>query len=166
MRLYTFTHFMLSPMAKGIQATHSTVELYNKYMEHTTYSQLGMLVDWAKNHKTIISLSAGNSPELIDLSIFLSTIQNTYPWASFQEDESLCNLTTSISLVLPEKIYVTAELLRNKIISYNEEYAGFDILVPDREYFEIKEILEGFASFNSYDYELIQKLNTYRMATV
>ena len=171
MRLYTFTHYMLSPMAKGIQATHSTVELFNKYTNELDV-QGEILYDWSMNHKTMVSLNGGVTPDLHNLVEFLEYGNCPYPWAYFNEDESLGDLLTSISLVLPEKIYEMASLLRTKVISnvangfvvndwekYNESFSL-------NEYEEIQKTVLGYGPFSEFDLELISKLNTYRLASV
>ena len=98
-RCYTFSHFMLSPMAKGIQTLHSTVELFNKYVpnpanddcvtviEKESEVAYSILWDWSLNHKTVISLNPGVSGDLDDLNYFLQDPENFYPWADFREDE-------------------------------------------------------------------------------
>lgn len=170
MRLYTFTHFMLSPMAKGIQALHSTVELFNKYVPNPSNDDAvssdtyDMLFDWSLNHKTCISLNAGTSPDLEELATFFSSVYNIYPWATFNEDESLGGLMTSISVVLPEKIYLTAEMFRNKIpfvfhlgrlhTNFPEEVSDENLLLAD-----------SFGMFRDFEQDLIIWLNNYRLAS-
>jgi hypothetical protein len=61
---------MLSPMAKGIQTLHSTVEMFNKYQNES--AQKRMLFEWSQYHKTVISLNAGASGDLDGLFDFLN----------------------------------------------------------------------------------------------
>ena len=163
MRLYSFTHFMLSPMAKGIQATHSTVELFNKYSpENGLHGE--MLYDWSKNHKTMISLNGGVTPDMHDLVEFLEYGNCPYPWAPFLEDESLGELLTSISLVLPERIYETAELVRKKMIGVTiDGFTVGTVTLPQER--EVREFLKAY-EYTEFDRALIIKLNSYRMASV
>jgi len=160
MRLYTFTHYMLSPIAKGIQSGHATTELFVKYKSH---NYLDIVYNWAKNFKTHISLNGGTSP---DLSYIIQTLDDIceYPWAYFNEDESLGNLTTSVSLVVPEEIYITAEYLRNgKLVRIDN---GFDVQVDsESELFEIRQILDNFILSNN-DIQLIEFINNYRLIGV
>jgi len=136
-RCYTFSHFMLSPMAKGIQTLHSTVELFNKYLpnpsndntvnvqEDSNKDAYSILWDWSLNHKTVISLNPGVSGDLDDLYYFLQDPENFYPWADFHEDEySLKGVRTAISIVLPEKIYETVNILK-KGYEFDYENMGY-----------------------------------------
>ena len=82
-RLYTFPHFILSPLAKGIQTTHSTVELFNKYVpnpsnddcvsviEKESEDAYSILWDWSLNYKTEIMLNPGVSGDLEELLYLL-----------------------------------------------------------------------------------------------
>ena len=160
MRLYTFTHFMLSSMAKGIQATHSTVELFNKYDDPQDDIQAGWLYDWSRNHKTMISLNAGLTPDLELLIEFFEYGDCPFPWAFFNEDESLGNLVTSVSIILPEYIYDTAEKIRKKEIVWDEENSYF--LVTNSEWMGIH---LGDTKWTEFELELVHRLGNYRMAT-
>ena len=166
LRLYTFTHFMLSPMAKGIQATHSTVELFNKYIP-LTESHSEVLYDWSKNWKTIISLNGGITPDLMELIEFLEYGNCPYPWAYFNEDESLGELVTSISIVLPEKIYNTSFLIRTKqVIFERESYLNYDYdeAISGNDYINLKDTCLRYGAFTEFEVSLVEKLNTYRLA--
>ena len=177
-RLYTFSHFMLSPMAKGIQTLHSTVELFNKYVpnpgnndEVTVTDDLekdanSILWDWSLNHKTVISLNPGVSGDLEDLVYFLEDPENFYPWADFSEDEySLKGVRTAVSIVLPEKIYNTSSLYRTKNLKINIETGRFDIIDYERTTTEELEMLHNYGKFNSFEFELVQILFQYRLAS-
>jgi hypothetical protein len=94
---------MLSTMAKGIQHSHSVVELFNKYpaLEVIKYddmyvvlapgyiedvrNKIGMLYDWSINHKTMVIVNAGTSVQMNETFDFLNTAENPYPWVSFKE---------------------------------------------------------------------------------
>lgn len=105
LRLYTFTHFMLSSIQQGIQAGHAAVELTRRGNDLT--------IKWAKEWKTMICLNGGNSQELKELVFFLSNYDNIFPWCGFSEsNEALDGSLTSIAIVLPERIFGTAENLR------------------------------------------------------
>ena len=166
---------MLSPMAKGIQTLHSTVELFNKYSgpsevaEGKLKSFEEMLYDWSQNHKTCISLNGGTSPDLKDLKIFFAgNIDNPYPWAEFYEDESLGYLMTAISIVLPEKIYETASLMREyRTFSFRDDgmIGAFDPENMSEEEFEAFKLIDSFGKFSRFEQELIQKIGEYRLAS-
>ena len=179
MRLYTLTHFMLSGMAKGIQAEHSTVELFNKYASNPSNNKevsaiepTDMLWGWSLNHKVIISLNGGLTPDLMGMIEFLERESCPYPWAYFNEDESLGNLVTSISLVLPEKIYETASLIKNKVVEF-----GYNrLIVLDWEKYNeqfslyvfesLQKQVNDYGAFTDFEKELISKMNSYRLANI
>ncbi len=178
MRLYTFTHFMLSSMAQGIQPLHATVELFNKYTP-TTYNDfymqderaLFMLREWAYNHKTAICLNGGITPNLDDTFNFFNDQNNTYPWAEFCEDESLGNLMTSIAIVLPAKIYKMAEYIRKGWVVYNPNTWHYEILDNPRSPIELTvEEAESFGTlvthfeYTPYEVDLIALLNRSSLA--
>jgi len=174
MRLYTWTHFMLSPMAKGIQATHATVELFNKYKEIDLYdiarstgenppkylvtqAKLGdILFDWSNYHKTMISLDGGVSPDLDELVKYFENIDLGLPWAYFKEDESLGELVTAVAIVVPESIYETAEALRKGEIVWDDEVSIFKSVELNGE------VPTKHMNRNSVDFA--HKLMNYRMA--
>lgn len=105
LRLYTFTLAHLNTMQQGIQAAHAAVELMIKQDDEWVFS-------WAHQYKTMICLNAGDYTELSALREFLNSSDNPYPYAHFYEDESLAHLHTSSAIILPERIYGTAEIWR------------------------------------------------------
>lgn len=172
---------MLSGMAKGIQPQHSTVNLFKKYVPNPSNNEevtviepvdpCDMLWDWALNHETIVSLNGGITPELMDMIEFLEYDNCPYPWAYFREDESLGELVTSISLVLPERIYDTASLIRTKTVRldgnvikplnwdyYNENFIMY-------KYIELENTCLRYGEFSEFEINLINRMNTYRLAT-
>jgi len=108
MRVYSWNNFYLSSIQQGIQALHSTAELFTKYkyLSGDTVAQHHMLFDWATNHKTVILLNGGDTDALIDLKGFLNSPDNPYPHAFFEESPGALNgCLTSVSIVLPERMY-------------------------------------------------------------
>jgi len=177
-RLYTFPHFILSPLAKGIQSTHSTVELFNKYVPHKgndyevksnddiEKDQFEILFDWSLNHKTEIMLNPGVSENLDELKYLLEDPENFYPWAEFHEDEfSLKGIMTSISIILTEKIYTTASLFRTRNFIFDEDNYGL-IKCLDTSKIDQKnlELLNNYGRFNFFEMEMVQVLTKYRLA--
>jgi len=178
-RLYTFPHFMLSPLAKGIQTTHSTVEMFNKYVPHKENNYevriqddlekdpFEILFDWSNNHKTEIMLNPGVSGNLEDLKYVLEDPENFYPWAVFYEDEySLKGIMTAISIVLTEKIYYSADIIkRNKdIFGINVNTRRIYCTDTSKTDLDTLEQLESYGIFNPFEYELVQRLGSYRLA--
>jgi len=108
MRLYSFTNMYLSPLQCGLQTAHLVSCLYSN---HYTFDD-DYFVRWAKDN-TIIILNGGNSQKLRELITLFENIGNTYPWASFSEDQqSLDGALTCVGILLPEKIYTAAYQLR------------------------------------------------------
>lgn len=125
MRIYTFTHFILSPIQQGIQASHAKDEMAAQFSNGKDEASL-MYQDWLKNHKTHIALNGGNTQTLSELYAFLLDEENPYPWTRFREDdETLGGLMTSVAIVLPEKIYEASAALRKKEIYYNSDFKGY-----------------------------------------
>ncbi len=171
-RCYTFSHFMLSPMAKGIQTLHSTVELFNKYVPNKSNDDcvddgpFDLLFDWSLNHKTVISLNPGVSGDLEELIYFLQDPENFYPWSTFEEDEySLKGLTTAVSIILPEKIYNTASAFRTRNFQWEVNLGRLICLDAEKTDLETLELLESYGRYNSFEMELVQALGQYRLAS-
>jgi len=178
-RLYTFPHFMLSPLAKGIQTTHSTVEMFVKYTPHNGNNNevsvndnededaFTILYDWADNHKTEIMLNPGVSGDLENLLYLLQDPTNFYPWTEFHEDEySLKGVMTAISIVLTEKIYNTAAIIRKAKGAFAQDINTGRYVCIDTEKtdFETLEIIESYGKFSSFEMELVTVLGQYRLA--
>lgn len=110
MRAYFFGNFYLSQIQQGIQAAHALARLVDKYRFD---EKANMIFDWIANHETMILLNGGDMQALEDLKVFFATDENPYPWAAFQESrDALAGATTSVSILLPEKIYEGAQTRR------------------------------------------------------
>lgn len=139
LRLYTFTLYQLSPIQQGIQAGHAAVELamksYKKQMTLRSGTDFKTYYDWAVNWKTMVLLNGGDLNELRELSDFFTTGANMFPWATFYESEdSLGGCMTSIAVILPARIFLTAEAARKKIPLEPEEipFTEWEIELIDR----------------------------------
>jgi hypothetical protein len=170
-RCYVFSHFMLSPMAKGIQTLHSTVELFNKYTPNMSNDncvddlQYDILFDWSINHKTVISLNAGVSGDLDDLMYVLQDPDNQYPWADFCEDEySLKGVRTAASIVLTEKIYETAALFRTRNFEWDYNLGRVICLDVSKVDVDMLEKVENYGRFSAFEMNFISIINQYRLA--
>jgi len=124
MRAYFFGNMYLSSIQQGIQAAHATHELFTKWNQPSVAQ--ANLLEWAENHKTMILLNGGYSETIQDLVTFLAqqgdhTVE--YPWAPFYEEKaSLNGALTTVGVILPEKIYLTAAAIRHCDRRFNEEY--------------------------------------------
>jgi hypothetical protein len=165
---------MLSPMAKGIQSLHSTVELFNKYVPNGSNDDMSdsdtydFLFDWSLNHKTCISLNGGVSPDLNELKEFFDNKENIYPWADFNEDESLGMLMTSISIVLPEKIYLMKDYLNQyKSLKISDDGEVLYLEIPEFKQLpqEDLEKIDSFGNYSLYEIDLIYRIMNYKLAS-
>lgn len=105
MRCYTFSINYLSSIQQGIQGAHAIAELFLKYQD--PQDQVGKYVyEWAKEHKTLICMNAGDFSQLSGLHRCLVNYAHSYPWAAFNESEKALNgIMTSIAIVVPEYFY-------------------------------------------------------------
>lgn len=113
MRAYSFTNYYLSTIAQGIQPAHAINDLHIKYADEST--ERAILLDWSKNHKTMICLSGGDYQGVLDCYAILARVapELQLPYGEFHEDErSLGGLMTSCVVIVPEWIYENAALIR------------------------------------------------------
>jgi hypothetical protein len=131
---------------------------YEKFMEKSD-----MLYEWGTLHKTMIVLNGGFLSDMQEALEFLNTPENPYPVAEFYESqEAMGGMLTNIAIVLPEKIYKSAEFMRKKWIDGNlNTDPKLHITVVD----EVEEILAGFGEFSTYELELCAFMNQFRMAS-
>lgn len=126
MRLYTFTHFMLSSIQQGIQSGHVSQVIVHKHIDdRKTSKPLKAIKEWLPA-PTIVCLNGGNSAELIGIYNaieYIGTVLNL-PWSDFCEDsESMEGLRTSVGIIVPPRIYQSAALMRARP-------EGFESLLP------------------------------------
>lgn len=163
MRCYTFNNMYLSSLQMGLQSAHSVAELFVRYQSAPS-STNGMLFDWAKNHKTLIVLNAGYQSTMKSLHDFCNDTKNPYPTATFNEsEEAMGCMMTSISIVLPEKIYHTAARLRKcrggwNDLSLTPWVFGEGVLIPHPTDTSISWEL------TPWDMDMVDKLITFRLA--
>jgi hypothetical protein len=105
----------MSSIQQGIQAAHAQTEMALKYSSSKPEDKASELwKDWAKNYKTMICLNAGYLERLYELRSLLEDKTNPYPWSYFEEAiQALGGILTNVAIILPEKIYKTAELIRS-----------------------------------------------------
>jgi len=180
MRAYFFGNMYLSSIQQGIQAAHVTAELFCQYDGEEVYDGIqtptGVLTEWANDHKTMILLNGGYLETMEDLWYFLDyTTDKPYPYAKFHEGlDSLGGVLTSIGIVLPEKIYLTAAAMRRDrpargemsiadIIQTTEKW----VVYPENKYGFVLE--DGEESrvfeFTKWEFELMNRLNEFNLAS-
>ncbi len=143
MRLYSFVNTYLSPLQHGLQTAHCVADMFVKYRFISSSASYQLNV-WAEDHKTIIILNGGNQANLFELLDFIYEGNNNFPFEEFSEDEqSLNNCLTCVSIILPERIYGAAAESR-------PEYPDSPPNDP--------------SLFTPWEIELINKLKQYRLA--
>lgn len=153
MRAYFFGNMYLSSIQQGIQALHVVSEMFVKYGSATLASEA--LWNWAENHKTVVLLNAGYSDTIRDVIGLFDTFSNPYPWAQFYEGEdALDGALTSVGIILPEKIYAVASLVREGTIDFADLEVG-RVVHP--------ETLEAW-DFSKWEAKLVEELNKYGLA--
>lgn len=164
MRAYFFGNMYLSSIQQGIQAAHVISDIMLKYVtisegyEIDSNSKRIMAWDWAQNHKTMVLLNGGYSATIRELRDFFDDSENPYPWDDFNEGEdALDGALTSVGIVLPEKIYETAKLISDPLISNMIRIYGTIEITTDPENPVEYE-------FSKWEYQLLQKLNTFQLA--
>lgn len=160
MRCYHLNNMYLSSIQQGIQSAHAQMELFVKYPSNTP--QGAFLFDWATNHKTMIVLNGGFLSDMQEALEFLNNPSNPYPFAEFYESqEAMGGMLTNIAIVLPEKIYTTAEFMRKRYIDGNLNVnSDLHITVSDM----VEETLAGFGEFSDFEMELCNFMNGFRLA--
>jgi len=156
----------LSPIQRGIQSAHLVHELFNiytgldpQYDAEWTDKEL-ILQEWSMDHKTMIVLNGGYSETLKNLMDLFDNKQNSFPYCDFHEaEESLNGALTCVGIVLPERIYDGAALIRRdpELADAIRNTGG---LVFDRQDGEVPELVE----FNSWEVKLMEEMNNYSLA--
>lgn len=150
MRAYFFCNMYLSSIQQGIQSAHALHEMFVKYPDTSND-----LWTWARGHKTMIVLNGGYSESIRDLLNFFDDPENDFPYASFSEGfDALDGALTCACIVLPERIYAMAEILRNA--RYSEMEQIIDTINKTGKH--------GDWSFNRWEMKLIERLNTFGLA--
>jgi len=168
MRAYFFCNFYLSSIQQGIQSAHCLHELFVKYpINHDEASAL--LWEWATSHKTMIVLNGGNSADLNNMVVSLEKLANEaqIPFTSFSEDEqSLNRAITCVGMVLPERLYEAAALVRKPETVVITRHAGSNrhnvIVVPTNGETRLLSVGEGVFTFA--EFALIQAVNAASLA--
>ena len=160
MRFYAFGNFYLSSIQQSIQAFHACQEIYNNYCSPIVENQkigisnlknldfAAQYNDWSKNHKTVVLLNGGTVASLKEIESFFKMDGNIYAHGSFYEEAGAISVgenqaLTSVGIILPERIYRTAESIREREVRLE------DLRVP---------------TFSLWEIELIQMLNTKSLA--
>jgi hypothetical protein len=146
--------------------------MFNKYptvCSSEVFTRGADVGNWSRNHKTIITLNGGNNASLVTLMNFLCDPTNPYAWVHFHEDEeSLGSVMTGVGIVLPAKIYETAERLRNREVVFADDLGDEVVLriLVDFDGAQMDTIrYDTTHSFTPFEIELIETLNRCRLAS-
>jgi hypothetical protein len=123
MRAYYFGNLYMSSIQQGIQALHTTAEMFIKYDGCTDPREI-QLREWAGSHKTVILKQAGYSSDLNDIVELFVVSDNPYPWSLFHE-EGVDGALTCVGIVLPEKVYSVADEARNMPYSRRDKFLSY-----------------------------------------
>lgn len=157
MRAYFFVNSYISDIQRGIQPLHCIVDLIYKYRLDSSIKPK-VIDDWATNHKTVIVLNGGNSASLQDLHFFFMSKENPFPFAKFHEDEqSLNGALTSVGIILPERIYDSSRVLRDRRTTVTRIEANTNIITPAHS-----QPLDY--EFSDWEIELMNKMNQFGLA--
>lgn len=121
LRAYYFGNLYMSSIQQGIQSLHTTAEMFIKYRQTFLNSQAEYLLEWATDHKSVILKQAGYSSDLEVIRQFFYADENPYPWAYFRE-EGVADALTCVGIILPEKVYGTADTVRRMPFRKREEF--------------------------------------------
>lgn len=168
MRFYSFTNSLyMSPLQVGLQTAHCVAEAaINAHKSKNS----GMFGAWARDHKTIVILNGGNCASLLKIEDFFKKGQNPYVWASFYEDvASLNGAITAVGVVLPEEIYETALLVRNRTLFRppgGDQYSSFMFEgVGDLdENLRLGRLCRFYNEADEWTISLVELLNTCKLA--
>lgn len=165
LRCYTFTDFMLSSIQQGIQSGHASMEIINKYIINSITSQYGYAEQISKwiEKPTIICLNGGNVANIHKIREFLDTQQNPFPFAPFYEEPDQGGNITSVAVILPERIFNTASLLRRRELPAGVCYTHDRLLEVHRFTFEKDGEIRS-DEFSDWEYELMLMLNKFNLA--
>lgn len=121
MRAYTFSLQMLSSIQQALQAAHCINDLHIKYADNSP--ERARLIEWSKDHKTMICLNGGTYGNLLKLNDQLKELSKelVLPYGYFcEDDESLCGLMTCCSIIVPSYIYDLSAVIRSKVYGYEK----------------------------------------------
>ena len=167
MRAYFFTNMYISSIQCGIQSAHATHELFNKYIDHQYSSTFQQLMDWSKNHKTMIVLNGGYASNLQRIYEVLQDQDNEFPFAKFNEEmDSLNGALTCVTVVLPERIYLTAAAVRSDRDARTALTRSGKVYISPEQHYGFALPTEGyFIHLTQFEQDLIEVMNGCGMAS-
>lgn len=101
-KTYVFVEKHLSPIDKGIQASHAVIEFYNEAKLWNKIKENSNFDRWAHFDKTLILLDGGSVNNLDEIDEILS--ENLIHHGSFREPD-MDNILTAIAVVVDERVF-------------------------------------------------------------
>lgn len=152
MRAYFFGNMYLSSIQQGIQAAHCLAEMFIGYVHGSSMEKI--LHDWAVHHKTMVLLDGGYAEALNELhGCFKDT---KFPCGIFKEEEAALNRTTTcVGIILPERIYEGAKMIRESADPGRALHTMLEVgIVYESETW----------TYSNKELELIERLNQHSLA--
>jgi len=172
MRAYFFGNMYLSSIQQGLQAAHVLAEMFVKYEtkciienKYDSNNVSAYLKEWGTQHKTIILLNGGYSETLNGLCNFFDNVENPYPWSYFNEGQDALNgALTSVGIILPERIYETANDLKKGFWrTFGVDAVGNDLVGVVYNSLDYNSYGK-FQDINEFEKELIERLSRFDLA--
>ena len=103
LRMYSIVMYNLSPIQKGIQAYHATIEATNNFGNKNSIDEK-LFKDWAKNWKTVILLDGGSSS---DIGNIFDILWEMGIGISYFREPDLNNSMSAVSFIVDERVFNT-----------------------------------------------------------
>lgn len=156
MRGYFFCNMYLSSIQNGVQSAHVIHEMFLKYPAGGLFAD--QLWEWAEDHKTMIVLDGGFAENLRNIERLFNKQPNNYPCAAFEEEyAALEGSITSVGIILPQRVYQTADLIR-------QGETSLDKLHDTGMYRFLDDPLDTVWYYTKFDLDVIQLLLTHTLA--
>jgi hypothetical protein len=154
----------LSSIQQGIQAAHAQTVMALKYTYAVNDKELEIKEiwhEWARNYQTMICLNGGMDVNLQEIKQLMTQPENPYPWSYFNESEEAMNsMLTNVAIVLPERIYNTAQNIRSRKCYFDGNKVT-TIPVQDTMCFMIPQVID---EMTDWEIRLIELLNSCGLA--
>ena len=129
-RMYVFVERHLSPIDKGIQATHAVTEFYNDSKIWNKKVDLKKFDEWCAFDKTLILLDGGivkNLDEIVD-----NFQTNNIHCGVFREPD-LDNIVTAVAVLVDERVYNIKHYYTDFSEYVDDVYNGVAYIEEDSE---------------------------------
>lgn len=101
LRMYSLVMYNLSPIQKGIQAYHATIEATRNFGNSNSIAPK-KFIKWADKFKTVIILDGGTSS---DIERHMDNLWNNKIRLSYFRERDLNNSMSAISFIVDERVF-------------------------------------------------------------